>query len=331
MIRTVAQMGTIVTVQVVGHASDPPEITAREQSVERALAWFQRVEDCCTRFDPASELRRLTAHIGEAIPVSDLLFEVVQFALAVAEASGGAFDPTVGASMERHGFNRHYRTGLVSPTAVELPGAASYRDVQLDPARKTIQLFRPLVLDLGAVAKGLAIDMAARELRSFEHFAIDAGGDLYLGGSNAAGEPWSVGIRHPRRDRELIEMVQLSNSAVCTSGDYERRSSADNPGHHILDPRTGSAVESVASVTVVAPTAMAADALATAAFVLGPKDGIHFLEQQGVSGLILTPTLERFSTGPIWDDDGKLGARGVQSSAFNVQSSRFVPNPEKVR
>ena len=85
------------------------------------------------------------------------------------------------------------------------PGCSvSYRDVRLDPDRKTITLLRPLILDLGAVAKGLAIDLAARELRPFENFAVDAGGDLYLGGCSANGEPWSIGIRHPRRDNELI-------------------------------------------------------------------------------------------------------------------------------
>ena len=83
-------------------------------------------------------------------------------------------------------------------------------------------LHRPLLLDLGAVAKGLAIDMAARELQPFENFAIDAGGDLYFGGCNAAGEPWSVGIRHPRGDG-LLDTLRVSDAAVCTSGDYERR------------------------------------------------------------------------------------------------------------
>jgi len=140
------------------------------------------------------------------------------------------------------------------------------------------------------VAKGLAIDMAARELQPLRHFAIDAGGDLYLAGRNARGEAWSVGIRHPRKDREVIEMFQVSDAAVCTSGDYERRSGDD---HHILDPRESDAASAVASATVIAPAAMVADALATAAFVLGPVDGIAFLESQNVDGMILTPTLDR--------------------------------------
>jgi thiamine biosynthesis lipoprotein len=88
----------------------------------------------------------------------------------------------------------------------------------------------------------------------------------------------------------------VSNAAVCTSGDYERRSACEDDGHHILDPRAGVSAGDVASATVVAPTAMAADALATAAFVLGPTEGIRLLERQGVDGLIVSPRLERHAT-----------------------------------
>jgi thiamine biosynthesis lipoprotein len=296
MTRTVAVMGTIVTIHVVDLCAGDPRMPAMEEAVECACGRFRQVEACCTRFDPHSEVMQLTSKIGVPVRVSDILYEAVQFALAVAQESGGAFDPTVGYSMETRGFNREYRTGQIVKTAVEPGGTVSYRDVNVNPDRNTITLLRPLVLDLGAVAKGLAIDMAARELQPFENYAIDAGGDLYLGGRNPDGQPWSVGIRHPRRDRHLIDSVRVSDMAVCTSGDYERRSNEGADGHHILDPRTGMSVNAVASATVVAPTAMSADALATAAFVLGPIDGIHLLERQGVDGVILSPTLERYAT-----------------------------------
>jgi thiamine biosynthesis lipoprotein len=156
-----------------------------------------------------------------------------------------------------------------------------------------------LTLDLGAVAKGLAVDTAARELEPFRDFAIDAGGDLYLGGLNERGVAWSAGIRHPRKPDELIASLRVSNQAVCTSGDYERQAPSGANGHgehHILDPRTGASPRAVASATVVASGAMLADALATAAFVLGPEDGIELLNRVGVDGLIVTPELERYET-----------------------------------
>lgn len=295
-VHTSSLMGTVVTFQVIGHGETKDERLERAAAVERAVGWFEQVTAMCSRFLPDSELTQLSGHVGEFVPVSALLFEAVQFALSVAEATDGAFDPTVGHRMALRGFNQEFRSGRAAHVDIAGDGVASYRDVVLDPDRRTITLLRPLVLDLGAVAKGMAVDMAARELQPFRNFAIDAGGDLYLGGSNARGEPWSVGIRHPRQKNALIETLRVSDAAVCTSGDYERRRKMDPGIHHILDARNGATATAVASATVVAPTAMAADVLSTAAFVLGATEGVDLLEHQGVEGLLFTPTLERFTT-----------------------------------
>jgi len=298
VIRTVALMGTFVTVHVVGRVAGykgETETTERERAVDRAFDWFYKIEECCTRFEAGSEVMRLATQVGVRVPVSTILFEAVQFALAVAEATEGAFDPTVGYAMESLGFNREYRTGQTIRTPLDSNFPVSYRDVCLDAESQTITLHRPLILDLGAVAKGLAVDLAARELQSFENFAINAGGDLYLGGCSPSGEPWSIGIRHPRNDGELIDSLRVSNRAVCTSGDYEKRAAAEQ-GHHILDPHTGTSANAVASVTVIAPTAMLADALATAAFVLGPSEGIQLFLRLSVDGLIISPNLELYAT-----------------------------------
>jgi thiamine biosynthesis lipoprotein len=286
-------MGTIVRVHVIeptpdSLASDSAEAHEAEAAIGRALDWFHEVEARCSRFDPESELRRLTSLAGVAVPVSAVLLEAVQFAVAIAEATDGAFDPAVGGSMEALGFTRDYRTGRDRPAGVATRGPVSYRDVALDRVARTITLRRPLLLDLGAVAKGLAVDLAARELRRFPGFAIDAGGDLYLGGRAPSGGAWSVGIRDPRDPDTLLDVVRVSDKAVCTSGGYERQTGAGR-GHHILDPRTGRSVEVLASATVIAATAMVADGLATAAFVLGPEAGIGFLERQRVEGMVVSP------------------------------------------
>lgn len=264
-------MGTVVSIHV-----DAPDA-----AVSRAFEWFRQVEACCSRFDPNSELRRLTP--GKPVVASPMLFEAVRFALKVAEATDGAFDPAVGHHMAARGFNRHYVTRETTLTSGEED--ATFRDVVLDEGHRTIELKRPLTLDLGAVAKGLAVDAAARELQPFRDFSIDAGGDIYFAGRNPHGEPWSVGVRHPRQRDALIDRVRVSDQAVCTSGDYER-------GAHILDPRDGNTAQSLASATVIAPTAMLADALATAAFVLGADRGIALLERMDVQGLLVTPALE---------------------------------------
>jgi thiamine biosynthesis lipoprotein len=270
-------MDTGVSIQLVTRR--PRDVV--EKDVHRALAWFDTVERICTRFDPNSEVMQLLGRVGHPVAVSTLLFEAVAFAMDLASQSGGAFDPTIGAHMEQLGFNTNYRTGEVVHSSVD-PSQVGFHDVKLDRRRRTILLRRPVILDLNAVAKGLAIDLASRELQDYADVCIEAGGDLFVRGHNAAGEAWRVGIQHPRAEGVLLETLHVSDTAVCTSGDYERHG-------HIVDARSPESRTDLASVTVVAPTAMAADGLSTTAMVLGRERGIELLEHQGVGGLLVSP------------------------------------------
>jgi thiamine biosynthesis lipoprotein len=274
-------MDTDVNIQIV---SDVPRADL-EPATQRALAWFEAVERICTRFDPTSEVMQLLQRVGRRVHVSTLLFEVIAFAMDLAEQTDGAFDPTIGATLEDLGFHTNYRTGDTVRSGIETRGL-SFRDVRLDRRARTVRLRRPLVLDLNAVAKGLAIDLATAELRDFPDLCVEAGGDLFVRGHNAPGEEWHVGIQHPRADGLLARTLHVTDMAVCTSGDYERRSAGVG---HILDARTHQPVSDLASVTVVAPTAMAADGLSTAAMVLGRSRGHAFLETQGVGAILVGP------------------------------------------
>ncbi len=276
-------MDTGVNIHVI---SDQPR-TRIEASVSHALEWFETVERICTRFDRSSEVMQLVHQVGKPVKVSTLLFEVVAFGMDLAEQTHGAFDPTIGASMEQLGFNTNYKTGNAIHTDLAEGQRVSFRDVKLDRRTRTVLLRRPLILDVNAVAKGLAIDLAARELREFGDYSVEAGGDLLVHGHNASAEPWRIGIQHPRAAGLLSETLEITDAAVCTSGDYERRAGADQSAGHILDARTGQSVNDLASVTVVAPTAMAADGLSTATMILGRERGLRFLEEQGVGGLLI--------------------------------------------
>lgn len=295
-------MGTVVTIQVVGHDRSQRARRTRDQAVDRAYAWFDRVESVCSRFEATSELRRLCASHGEDVVVSPMLFEAVRFAMAVAEETHGAFDPTVGARMEARGFNRDYRSGAVVSSDLPAERDVSYRDVVLNESARSIRLERGLVLDLGAVAKGLAIDMAVQELRPLANFAVDAGGDVYCAGHNENERPWTIGIRHPRDPQALLTRVPLRDAALCTSGDYERRVVDDTLGeHHLVDPSTGVSPRDVISASVIAPTAMVADALGTAAFVLGCAKGLALLEHHELRACLVDAQLVRHTT-PDWID-----------------------------
>ncbi len=295
-------MSTVVTMQIVGHGASETARQERDAAMMRAITWFARVEETCSRFETTSELRRLSTNVGVPVVVSPMLFEALRFALAVSHETDGAFDPTVGRHMETLGFNRSHRSDefVVSPFDDD---AVSFRDVELDETQHTVLLKRPLVFDLGAIAKGLAIDLAARELDPFQDYAIDAGGDQYFSGHNTHDAPWSVGIRHPRDTDRTITTLRVSGRAVCTSGDYARRVAASDAAdlsiHHLLDARTGTSASALASVTVLAPAAMVADALATAAFALGPVEGCALLARHDVEALLVTSTLECLTVGTL--------------------------------
>lgn len=293
-VHTFACMGTTVTFRAPGPAVARAGADATEELFARAEGWFRKVEHVCNRFDPDSELCRLSSRIGESTVVSPLLLGAVDFALALADKTDGAFDPTVGKRMEARGFDRSYLTGEQVRMQVDSDPAATYRDVLLDPATCTITLKRPLLLDLGATAKGLAVDLAARALGPLGSFMIDAGGDLWLQGTDDGGAPWMAGIRDPFGGPDPIELLEVGEPAVCSSGDYER--SGPNGESHIIDPRSSNTLPTVSSVTVLGPSAMVADGLATAVAVLGPEAGIPLLEGEGFDGVIYTSARERYAT-----------------------------------
>ena len=293
LVKSQLFMDTVVTIKIVSsHAK--AEI---EESMARAFSAFYHVESVCSRFNNQSEISRLSTQIGTPVPVSATLFEAVNFAWEVADFTEGAFDPTLGNTLVSYGFNRDYLTGYQStPTSFNANTPVNYLDIDLNKEEQTILLRKPLVLDLGAIAKGLAVDLAAKELAHFEGFFIDAGGDIFAGGMNEYDEPWRVGIRHPDKKEEIIRSLQLTNMAVCTSGSYERRSPISKDVHHLINPHSSIPQSDSLSCTVIAPFAMMADAFSTAAFILGAKKGIHQLELAGLDGLLITPTLEMFMT-----------------------------------
>jgi thiamine biosynthesis lipoprotein len=286
--RSSLYMDTIVSLTVI---TARPEVEVDERMI-RAFEAFRSVEDICSRFDHQSELMRLVGQVGTPVKVSNLLFEALRFSWEVAKLTHGVFDPTIGHKLETYGFQRHYLTGEIIDSGITFASSVCYQDIILDEEARTVCLQKPLVLDLGAVAKGLAVDLAARELSQFEGFVIDAGGDIYASGQNERVEPWVIGIQHPQNKAETIGSLRLSDTAICTSGSYERVSPTQEQVHHLILPQSGTSSSALISCTVIAPFAMMADAFSTAAFLLGPEDGLALLEQVGLDGVLVTPSLE---------------------------------------
>ena len=266
-------MGTTFEIQV---------RTTREDAnvgavVSEAFEAIAKVEELMSEWKPNSEISRVNRNAGrKATRVSEATMKVLSAALNIASKSKGAFDPTWAIFRDVWRFDqkparRPERTDIERARAL-----VDYRKLHLALDARTARLAREkMVIGLGAIAKGFAIDEAARILRQYgyENFIIDGGGDLYLGGRPSPTRKWSISIRHPRRTHESMGTIEVENAAVVTSGDYERYfSHGGERYHHIIDVRTGYPARGAVAITLVFPQAMTADALATAAFVLNSAD-----------------------------------------------------------
>ncbi|NOU86040.1 FAD:protein FMN transferase [Paenibacillus sp. LMG 31460] len=291
MKKTKLFMDTVVDIQVVTRKSKDQT----EAAIDRAFEAFRKVEQACSRFSLDSELMEACRLIKTPVRISPFLFEPLKFALEVAKWTNGIFDPAVGKAMEDLGFNQHYLTGETIQSSCS--GSASYRDIILNDQDRTLYLRKPLVIDLGAAAKGFAIDLAAHELKEFEGFVVNAGGDLYAGGLDESGSKWRIGIQHPEYKEQIIQTVEISNEAVCTSGSYERKSELKADMHHIIDPRTKQSPGEWVSCSVIAPYAMMADAFSTAFFLLGLDRGSTLIEQVDLKGILITSDLQIYNVG----------------------------------
>ncbi len=281
-------MGTLVNIQVVGNEV----ANVIDNAIEKAFSAMHFVEAMCSRFDDQSALRELCRHPGEWMKVPDVLFETLRLALTMSELTDGAFDPTIGNLLDRHGFNTHYLTGEVISIDADAQEKVSFRDISLDEEARNVYLHKPMLLDLGAVAKGFAVDLAAKELSEFKGVAINAGGDLFLKGVDPTGEIWKVGIQHPKDKEAMIAWLSITDAAVCTSGTYERRSPINQEIHHLFDFTTGQSTKGLVSCTVIAPFAMLADAVSTAAFVLGKDRALDFVNELELDALCIDDSLE---------------------------------------
>ncbi|MDH5175012.1 MAG: FAD:protein FMN transferase, partial [Elusimicrobiota bacterium] len=146
-------------------------------------------------------------------------------------------------------------------------------------------------IDLGGIAKGYAVDAAVRVLKkeNINSAMVNAGGDIYVLGRKQ-GKPWRIGIRHPRREGEILGTIEVEDRAIVTSGDYERFFFSEGKRyHHIINPKTGYPADECQSVTIVAKETTFADGLATGIFVLGPSEGMALIESlEGVEGVIVS-------------------------------------------
>lgn len=291
-------MGTVWQVTLPpGHAPDAPAAAGR------ALDEVQRLEDVLSEFRPHTEVSRINAAAGEtAVRVGADTWAVLDHALQWAARSDGAFDPTWAAL---RGLWRFRGDDLRPPdpeaVRARLP-LVDWRAVELDPAARTVRLRRRgMALGFGGIAKGYALDRMRALLldAGVRDFVLYSGGQVLVEGTRG-GRAWRVGVQHPRDPDGLLGALSLTAGSVSTGGDYEHCfHHAGRRYHHVIDPRTGWPVAHTAAVTVVARTALEADALDTALFVMPPHEAMALARSLGVAALRTDPALRSEITDPM--------------------------------
>jgi thiamine biosynthesis lipoprotein len=262
---------------------------------DAATVEIVRLEKLMTTWDPASEVSHVNAGAGkEAIRVGQETFDVVREAIHASEISSGAFDITFETLHGLWKFDQDLDPHPPSAAQVrERLKYVGYRHVKLDSAAMTVFLDESHVrIGLGGIAKGYAVDRASKVLldAGLVSFYVQAGGDLYTHGNKPDGSPWIAGVRDPRGpEGDYFATMAVSDHAFSTAGDYERSYLVDGRRyHHIIDPHTGYPATASRSVTIWASTALLADEIDDAVFILGPQKGLALVESlDGVGAVIV--------------------------------------------
>lgn len=254
---------------------------------------FSRIIDEMSTWVPSSHISRFNAAPADTFHrLPDSFFRVLSTALDWAARTDGAYDPTLGASVDLWGFGpeANAKAGTIpEDTAVfSARDRSGWQRVVLDRAARTARQPGGVSLDLSSIAKGFAVDEVSRFLLRFgiTNHLIEIGGELRGEGLKPDGTPWWIELEKPRETTALGEMLlALVGCSVATSGDERRYFDVSGTRYsHTLDPRTGSPVaHDLLSVTVVARDCMTADAVATALLVMGPEKGPEFAEANDVA------------------------------------------------
>lgn len=270
-----------------------PNVDEAQRRVDERLAEINRL---MSTYDPESELSRFNRlNSSDWFAVSAETAEVVAAALEIAERTSGAFDPTVGPVVNLWGFGPDKsRTELPTDEAIAAAlTRVGYEKVSVRSDPPALKKAIPeIYLDLSGIAKGHASDAisALLEELGFVNTMVEIGGEVRTRGAKADGTPWRIGVEQPDdRERRIHAAVNLVNASMATSGDY--RNFFEHEGirySHTIDPATGRPVRhDLAAVSVVAPTCMEADALATAVLVMGDQKGYDWCVEHDVAAMFL--------------------------------------------
>lgn len=289
-------MNTEITYRVFGENAQQALLSGKDE--------IMRLENILSRFIPQSEISKVNKAAGKGcVNLSADTYNLLSRAVEFSKISQGLFDFTIGPLVDLWNYKYASDVPLEEKIQERIP-LVNYRDLVLNPHKRTAGLGSlGQSIDLGGIGKGFASDRFIEIVRKYgiSSAFTNIGGNVSTLGNKPDGSPWCVGIRHPRDENSLLGAVTVTGKSVVTSGDYERYF-IDYDGkrrHHILDTTTGYPAESgLISVTIIADSAMTADALSTSVFVAGLEKGLLILKKfREVEAIIVNSDLQIYMTG----------------------------------
>jgi thiamine biosynthesis lipoprotein len=279
--RHEAIMGTNIDVEIWHDEGPKGDVSKGNAALDAVMAEMRRIDALMSHYKPESQLSQINQRaFREPVVVDQELFDLLKLSLHFSEVTEGAFDITYASVGYLYDYRKHVKP---SEGQIEsaLPGV-NFRNLKLDAKTRSVRFGRDgMRIDLGGIAKGYAVDRGIELLqkRGVQHAVVTAGGDTRIIGDRF-GRPWVVGIRHPDDKSKVVTRIPLVDTAMSTSGDYERY--FDEKGvryHHIIDPKTGHSASKVRSATILGPTAVQTDGLSKTAFILGPDKALEIIER----------------------------------------------------
>lgn len=267
--RTTISMGTIVEIQVVTN-----DVTLADKAIDSAFAEVQRINDKYTVYNKNSYLNQINS--SDTFQLDEETYFLFKKCEYYHNLTKGAFDPAIGNVIKALGFEDSPGQEIPVDSIRNFIQHNNWKLIQLTDDRKIVKP-KEVRINFGAIAKGYAVDRMFDILKSFglKVFLVNAGGEI-----KCTGKIWEIGIQHPRDKAKIIGILKIKDLSVATSGDYERYKIKNGKRiNHIINPITGKISDECRSVTIITENTIDADALATAVFVLGPKDGLYLLEK----------------------------------------------------
>lgn len=293
-------MGTSYSIK----ASKLPEKLTTDEITRQIKALLDKVNGQMSTYQKDSELSLFNKNPStDWLTVSPEFYQVLDESIKISKLSEGMFDVTVGPLVNLWGFGPE-EMSLSPPDERAIKDRMNqigFQHLKLKAegqswVRKDIP---NLYVDLSAIAKGYGVDQVAALLEQLGimDYMVEIGGEIRVKGKNSAGNPWQIAVEKPTEERRMIQKVlPITDTGMATSGDYRNFFEVDGVRFsHTIDPRTGKPINhKLASITVLNPTSMEADALATAIMVMGPDAGLQFAEKNKIPALFIVKTEKGF-------------------------------------